>query len=230
MAAAHAARVMSCRAWLRVPRLALLMRPGGARETLSCRSFGFGLPWWQHPLGAAPQRYASGGGRGPAPPAALSSEVCSLRGTVFDVPGPQANDLAELLLAEGAQSAAVEEFRPVGGPEQVRRGEQARGAYLGPGRGPRVQGALMAGELARLTRRPPAARAVLQEIYEDRSAEGAQFWDRCSVVAYWPPKARRAPPALPVLPALQLYPHSRCTAAWLVLMHGISTHNCRPAL
>lgn len=48
----------------------------------------------------------------------LAAEVCSIRTSVLDVPGPLAEELCDLLLAEGATSAAVEEFRPPGSPEQ----------------------------------------------------------------------------------------------------------------
>lgn len=48
----------------------------------------------------------------------LCSEVCSLRADVLDVPGPLADDLSDLLMAEGASSTSVEEFRPEGAPEQ----------------------------------------------------------------------------------------------------------------
>jgi ribosomal protein L11 methyltransferase len=50
--------------------------------------------------------------------AAASAEVCALRVSISDVPGAIAEDLAELLLAEGAESSSVEQFRPPGAPEE----------------------------------------------------------------------------------------------------------------
>lgn len=49
----------------------------------------------------------------------LGGEVCSLKCSLMDVPGGVAEEVAEVLLAYGAQSVAVEEFQPAGGPEQV---------------------------------------------------------------------------------------------------------------
>ncbi|KAL4853519.1 Ribosomal protein L11 methyltransferase [Chlorella vulgaris] len=71
----------------------------------------------------------------------MAAEVCSIKCCLADVPGGMAEEVAEVLLAYGAQSVAVEEYRPSGGPEQ--------------------------------------------EIYAD--TEG-RVWDRCTVVAYFPPE------------------------------------------
>lgn len=71
----------------------------------------------------------------------MAGEVCSLKCCLLDVPGGMAEEVAEVLLAYGAQSVAVEEFRPAGGAEQ--------------------------------------------EIFAD---DGGRVWDRCSVVAYFPPE------------------------------------------
>jgi hypothetical protein len=49
---------------------------------------------------------------------ALPSDACSLRASLFDVPGLLAEEVAEVLLASGATSASVEEHRPPGAPEQ----------------------------------------------------------------------------------------------------------------
>ncbi|PSC74509.1 ribosomal L11 methyltransferase isoform B [Micractinium conductrix] len=77
---------------------------------------------------------AAGGG--------VAGEVCSLKCQLLDVPGPLAEEIAEVLLAYGAQSVAVEEFRVQGEEEQ--------------------------------------------EIFADQHAE-LRVWDRCTVVAYFPP-------------------------------------------
>jgi hypothetical protein len=53
--------------------------------------------------------------------------VCSLKCCLLDVPGALAEEVAEVLLAYGAQSSAVEEFRPEGGAEQVRASVRAGG-------------------------------------------------------------------------------------------------------
>lgn len=73
----------------------------------------------------------------------MAGEVCSLDCRMLDVPGSAAEELAEVLLAYGAQSTAVEEYRPQGGAEQ--------------------------------------------EIFADEHADG-RVWDRCTVVAYFPPE------------------------------------------
>ena len=46
-------------------------------------------------------------------------EVCSLKCCLLDVPGGVAEEVAEVLLAYGAQSALVEEYRAAGAREQV---------------------------------------------------------------------------------------------------------------
>lgn len=71
----------------------------------------------------------------------MAGEVCSLKCCLLDVPGGVAEEISEVLLAYGAQSVAVEEFRPAGGQEQ--------------------------------------------EIFAD---DGGRVWDRCNVVAYFPPE------------------------------------------
>lgn len=48
----------------------------------------------------------------------LAGEVCSLDCRLLDVPGAVAEEVAEVLLAYGAQSVAVQEFRPAGAAEQ----------------------------------------------------------------------------------------------------------------
>ncbi|PRW20360.1 ribosomal L11 methyltransferase isoform B [Chlorella sorokiniana] len=73
----------------------------------------------------------------------MAGEVCSLKCCLLDVPGGVAEEVAEVLLAYGAQSVAVEEYRPDGAHEQ--------------------------------------------EIFADEHAEG-RVWDRCTVVAYFPPE------------------------------------------
>ncbi|KAI7836968.1 hypothetical protein COHA_009152 [Chlorella ohadii] len=73
----------------------------------------------------------------------MAGEVCSLKCCLLDVPGGVAEEVAEVLLAYGAQSVAVEEYRPDGAREQ--------------------------------------------EIFADEHAEG-RVWDRCIVVAYFPPE------------------------------------------
>ena len=76
----------------------------------------------------------------------MAGEVCSLKCCLMDVPGGVAEEVSEVLLAYGAQSVAVEEFRPRGGQEQ--------------------------------------------EIFAD---DGGRVWDRCTVIAYFPPEVRRGP-------------------------------------
>lgn len=79
---------------------------------------------------AACVRHASNGAfNGALPPSHLPhfffpprSEVCSLDCRLLDVPGAVAEEVAEVLLAYGAQSVAVQEFRPAGAAEQVRLG------------------------------------------------------------------------------------------------------------
>ena len=44
--------------------------------------------------------------------------VCSIKVTILDVPGSLAEDLSDMLLAECATSASVEEYRPSGAPEE----------------------------------------------------------------------------------------------------------------
>lgn len=46
--------------------------------------------------------------------------MCSLDCRLLDVPGALAEEVAEVLLAYGAQSVAVQEFRPDGAAEQAR--------------------------------------------------------------------------------------------------------------
>ncbi|GAB4816382.1 hypothetical protein N2152v2_003428 [Parachlorella kessleri] len=48
----------------------------------------------------------------------LAGEVCSYKCRVFDIPGGQAEDVADVLMAYGAQSVSIEEFRQEGAPEQ----------------------------------------------------------------------------------------------------------------
>ncbi|KAL4431501.1 hypothetical protein ABPG75_006757 [Micractinium tetrahymenae] len=102
--------------------------------------------------GRAPGQLRSVSARGSAAAAGstggtLAGEVCSLDCRLLDVPGPLAEEVAEVLLAYGAQSVAVQEFRPAG--------------------------------------------AVEQEIFADDHAEG-RVWDRCTVVAYFPPEVDAA--------------------------------------
>lgn len=52
------------------------------------------------------------------PSPSLNREVCSLKCSLLDVPGSLAEEVAEVLLAYGAQSTAVEEYRPAGAAEQ----------------------------------------------------------------------------------------------------------------
>jgi hypothetical protein len=77
-------------------------------------------------------------------PVPCCREVCSRRCRVFDVPGSVAEDVADVLMAYGAQSVSIEEYRPDGAAEQ--------------------------------------------EIFvADRSA-AETLWERCTVVAYFPPE------------------------------------------
>jgi hypothetical protein len=163
--------------------------------------------------------------------------VCSLKCCLLDVPGALAEEVAEVLLAYGAQSSAVEEFSPAGGAEQVRAcvrvggqagdaGQNLSMAWHALGRLapslcflPCIPTAL----LPCLPRRPslpcpsahpsalpvcflpaplpcpaplpacssarpaPAACPLLQEIFADEHASG-RVWDRCTVVAWFPPE------------------------------------------
>lgn len=52
------------------------------------------------------------------PPSLSFREVCSIKVAVLDVPGALAEELGDILLAEGATSVAVEEYRPDGAPEE----------------------------------------------------------------------------------------------------------------
>jgi hypothetical protein len=113
-----------------------------------------------------------------------------------------------VLLAYGAQSVAVEEFRPAGGPEQVRFrclpaagpcclcGRQrwllcvARPRLGGRGRGACTMGSpaqprLLLATLGLLSCLHAIMTNVAQEIFAD---DGGRVWDRCSVVAYFPPE------------------------------------------
>ena len=52
----------------------------------------------------------------PCPPS--YREICSVKVAILDVPGALAEELGDMLLAEGATSVSVEEFRPEGAPEE----------------------------------------------------------------------------------------------------------------
>ena len=61
--------------------------------------------------------------------AAAEGMVCSLRCAVDDVPGSVAEEMAEVLLAYGAQSASIEEYRPPEAPEQARGSGRRAGSF-----------------------------------------------------------------------------------------------------
>lgn len=77
----------------------------------------------------------------------LFEEVCSIKISVFDVPGTYAEEISDILLAEGATSTAIEEHRPAGAPEQK--------IFAHDG---------------------------------NTTTSSSQVWDRCIVIAYFPPE------------------------------------------
>lgn len=85
--------------------------------------------------------------------------MCSQRCCLHDVPGAVAEEVADVLLACGAQAASIEEFRAPGAPEQEIFADtppSSSGAWPTDG-GP--------------------------------DASAARVWDRCTVVAHLPPEA-----------------------------------------
>eukprot|EP00887_Chlorella_sp_A99_P008284 scaffold12.g8284.t1 len=103
---------------------------------------------------------SSSGGSGAASATdAGEGAVCSQRCCLHDVPGAVAEEVADVLLACGAQAASIEEFRAPGAPEQEIFADtppSSSGAWPTDG-GP--------------------------------DASAARVWDRCTVVAHLPPEA-----------------------------------------
>lgn len=72
---------------------------------------------WEPAAGAPPSSSAASSAQPPGDDEPGS--VCSQRAAIHDVPGSLAEEVAEVLLAYGAQTASIEEHRPEGAPEQV---------------------------------------------------------------------------------------------------------------